>query len=106
MIIYPAAFNTTTGPLHWELLQRARAADNQLYIATCSPARNYDSSGYPVYGYSTIVDPWAKVLNKLDENQAVLIQEIDLDVVNDMRQSIPIWKQKRYDMYSQIVSKL
>jgi hypothetical protein len=24
MCIYPSAFNTTTGPLHWELLQRAR----------------------------------------------------------------------------------
>jgi omega-amidase len=23
-MIYPGAFNTTTGPLHWELLQRAR----------------------------------------------------------------------------------
>eukprot|EP01084_Bolivina_argentea_P168685 292480_1 len=106
MIIYPAAFNTTTGPLHWELLQRARATDNQLYIATCSPARNYDSSGYPVYGYSTIVDPWAKVIDKLDENKGILIQDIDLDVVNHMRESIPIWKQKRYDMYNQIVSKL
>jgi predicted amidohydrolase len=23
-MIYPGAFNMTTGPLHWELLQRAR----------------------------------------------------------------------------------
>ena len=41
------AFNTTTGPLHWELLQRARAVDNQLFVATCSPARNPES-GYQV----------------------------------------------------------
>jgi hypothetical protein len=27
---YPGAFNTTTGPLHWELIQRARANDNQV----------------------------------------------------------------------------
>ena len=38
------AFNTTTGPLHWELLQRARAVDNQLFVASCSPARNPTSS--------------------------------------------------------------
>lgn len=29
----------TTGPAHWELLQKARAVDNQLFVATCSPAR-------------------------------------------------------------------
>lgn len=34
----------TTGPLHWELLAKARAVDNQLYVLTCSPARNPDSS--------------------------------------------------------------
>ena len=41
------AFNTTTGPLHWELLQRARATDNQLFVATCSPARS-DTASYKV----------------------------------------------------------
>lgn len=30
MIVYPGAFNTTTGPAHWELLLRARAVDNQV----------------------------------------------------------------------------
>ncbi|XP_050495488.1 omega-amidase NIT2-A-like isoform X1 [Bombus huntii] len=39
MLIYPAAFNMTTGPLHWSLLQRFRANDNQLYVACISPAR-------------------------------------------------------------------
>ncbi|XP_076482708.1 omega-amidase NIT2-like isoform X1 [Bombus vancouverensis nearcticus] len=39
MLIYPAAFNMTTGPLHWSLLQRSRANDNQLYVACISPAR-------------------------------------------------------------------
>lgn len=26
LLIYPAAFNMTTGPAHWELLQKARLA--------------------------------------------------------------------------------
>ena len=37
MLVYPGAFNTVTGPLHWELLQRARAVDNQCFVLTCSP---------------------------------------------------------------------
>lgn len=49
MLLYPAAFNMTTGPLHWELLQRARANDLQLYVATISPARDV-TAGYIAWG--------------------------------------------------------
>ena len=56
----PGAFNTTTGPLHWELLQKARAVDNQLFVATCSPARNSEAS-YQAWGHSTAIDPFGKV---------------------------------------------
>lgn len=41
MLLYPAAFNMTTGPLHWELLQRGRANDLQLFVATVSPGIVY-----------------------------------------------------------------
>lgn len=30
LLLFPGAFNLTTGPAHWELLQRARAVDNQV----------------------------------------------------------------------------
>lgn len=48
-MIYPGAFNTTTGPPYWELLARARAVDNQIFVAMCSPARAPD--GYPAWGH-------------------------------------------------------
>jgi len=35
----------TTGPLHWELLQRGRAVDNQVFFSMCSPARDL-TAGY------------------------------------------------------------
>lgn len=44
-LIYPGAFNMVTGPAHWELLQRARAVDNQCFVAMCSPARDENSTG-------------------------------------------------------------
>lgn len=34
VLSFPSAFNQTTGPLHWELLNRARALDNQVYVAS------------------------------------------------------------------------
>ncbi|KAK4706435.1 hypothetical protein R3W88_034002 [Solanum pinnatisectum] len=61
LICYPGAFNMTTGPLHWELLQRARAVDNQLYVATCAPARDV-GGGYVAWGHSTLIGPFGEVL--------------------------------------------
>ena len=66
-VIIPGAFNLTTGPLHWELLARARANDNQLYIALCSPARTGpEVEGYKAWGESMLVDPMGRVLQKAD----------------------------------------
>lgn len=55
------AFNMTTGPAHWQLLQQARAVDNQLFVATCSPARG-EGPGYIAWGHSTAVGPFAEIL--------------------------------------------
>lgn len=57
LLIYPGAFNLTTGPLHWNLLARARAVDNQSFVCMCSPARVATAS-YVAYGHSVVVDPW------------------------------------------------
>lgn len=56
-MVYPAAFNLTTGPLHWDLVQRARAVDNQVYVAMCSPARATEGDGYKAWGHSSLFDP-------------------------------------------------
>jgi len=57
LLVYPGAFNMTTGPVHWELLARARAIDNQCYVAVVSPARDVTAS-YVAWGHSLVVNPW------------------------------------------------
>ena len=57
LLVYPGAFNMTTGPVHWELLARARAVDNQCYVAVVSPARDVTAS-YVAWGHSLVVNPW------------------------------------------------
>lgn len=47
----------TTGPAHWELIQRGRAVDNQVYVATCSPARDMEAT-YNAWGHSTVGYPY------------------------------------------------
>lgn len=75
MIVYPGAFNMKTGPLHWELLARGRANDNQLYVATISPARDV-GAGYIAWGHSMAVDPWGKVMESAQAEEEVVVVDI------------------------------
>lgn len=75
MLIYPAAFNMTTGPLHWSLLQRARANDNQLYVACVSPARG-SPPGYVAWGHTQLTNPWGEILDELDADEAMVVSDI------------------------------
>lgn len=99
MLIYPGAFNTTTGPLHWELLQRARAVDNQLWVLTCSPARSADLKSYQAWGHSSAISPWGRVVATTEHEPAIVIADVDMKEVDDMRASIPVRTQKRKDLY-------
>uniref|UniRef100_A0A1A9WY81 omega-amidase n=1 Tax=Glossina brevipalpis TaxID=37001 RepID=A0A1A9WY81_9MUSC len=101
MIIYPAAFNMTTGPLHWELLQRSRANDNQLYVVTTSPARD-ETAEYVAYGHSMVVNPWAKIIQSAKEGEETVIADVDFSMVEQARQQIPISYQRRLDLYETV----
>lgn len=99
VIIIPGAFNMTTGPAHWELHFRGRALDNQVYTIGVSPARDYTSS-YHSYANSIVVSPWGDVINRMDEKEGYIIQEIDLDYIKKVRNELPLLKHRRKDVYS------
>ncbi|PWZ07629.1 Omega-amidase, chloroplastic [Zea mays] len=98
LLCYPGAFNMTTGPLHWELLQRARAADNQLFVATCAPARD-TSAGYVAWGHSTLVGPFGEVIATTEHEEATIIADIDYSLIEQRRQFLPLQHQRRGDLY-------
>lgn len=98
MMIYPAQFNTTTGPAHWKMLLQARALDNQLFVIGVQTARNPDAS-YQAWGYTTVVDPWGKVLVTTLHKPKNLVLELDLDRIASVRSMIPTTVQKREDVY-------
>jgi predicted amidohydrolase len=70
-LVYPGAFNTTTGPLHWRLLGQGRAVDNQVYVAMCSPARD-ESAAYKAWGHSLVADPMGKVMGEAGEGEDIM----------------------------------
>nr|XP_054767767.1 omega-amidase NIT2-like [Lytechinus pictus] len=98
LLLYPGAFNMTTGPAHWELLQRARALDNELYVATVSPARD-EKASYVAWGHSTAVNPWGEPISKAGSEEEIVYADIDIAAVEKMRTQIPVMHQKRPDLY-------
>lgn len=111
VLVFPGAFNLTTGPAHWELLQRARAVDGQCYVLTASPARSppppNDSDDetkkkyphYSAWGHSSVVSPWGEVIATCDEKPGMVVADLDMTKVEDMRTAIPTMIQKRDDLY-------
>ncbi|XP_072034419.1 omega-amidase NIT2-like [Amphiura filiformis] len=98
LLLYPGAFNMTTGPAHWELLTRARAVDNQVYVASIAPARD-EKGSYVAWGHSTAVNPWGEVIAKAEADETIVYADIDLERMEEVRQNIPLRNQKRTDLY-------
>ncbi|KAF8061036.1 carbon-nitrogen hydrolase [Lyophyllum atratum] len=101
LLVYPGAFNLTTGPLHWELLQRGRAVDNQVFVSMCSPARDL-TAGYHAWGHSMVVDPMGKVLVEAGEGEGIIYTDIDPQRMSDARAGIPVTRQRRFDVYGDV----
>jgi omega-amidase len=94
VLVYPGAFNMTTGPVHWELLAKVRAMDNQCYLAMCSPARD-TSAGYVAYGHSLVCDPWADVVAKAGAEEEIVIADLDMARVDALRAQLPVGPGRR-----------
>ncbi len=98
ILIYPGAFNMTTGPAHWELLFRTRAVDNQLFTVATAPARDINGS-YVSYANSLIIDPWGTVVGRMEDGEGVLVKEIDLGRVESIRKQLPVMSGRRLEIY-------
>ena len=99
ILVYPGAFNMTTGPAHWDALARGRALDTQSFCIVASPARVESKTEYVAYGHSTIWGPWGDVVGKLEADEGLLVADIDLEKVNEIRANIPISMQRKPELF-------
>lgn len=98
LITAPSAFTAVTGRDHWEVLVRARAIENQLYVV----AANQTGEAPPQYrswGHSMVVDPWGRVLDVVAEGEGYALGELDLDEIADVRSRIPSLANRRTAAY-------
>lgn len=98
VLLVPAAFNMTTGPVHWENLFRQRAVDNQVFAVGIASARD-TSGGYVSWGHSIITGPWGNVQMQMEEKEDIYTGEIRLDEVERVRAELPLLAHRRKDIY-------
>ena len=89
IIFVPAAFMYQTGQYHWLPLLRARAIENQVYIA--APAQcGWHNKERLSYGNSILIDPWGKIINQAADTEELLLGDIDLSYLENIRTKMPI----------------
>jgi predicted amidohydrolase len=83
---------------HWQTLLRARAIENQMYMIACNRVGNSKNTDF--FGHSCIIDPWGEIVVEAGESEILLTAEIDLGKVDAVRAKIPIFADRRPELYS------
>src|SRR5829696_6033712 len=87
-IMLPAAFTLMTGRDHWEMLIRARAIENGLYMI--APAQwGTHPPGNWCYGRSMVVDPWGTVLTTAADGVGIAYATVDRSRIATVRRQVP-----------------
>ncbi len=88
LIVLPAAFTMTTGKDHWEVLIRARAIENGVYMVAPAQLGQHPPGNWS-YGRSLIVDPRGTILATAPDTETVITADIDLSRIEQVRRQIP-----------------
>ena len=96
LLCAPSAFTMATGKDHWRVLLRARAIETQCWVIAAGQCGEHDDQGLRhSYGHSMIVDPWGVVRAELGEEPGIALAEIDLAMVQKVREGLPIASHRR-----------
>ncbi|WP_018131689.1 carbon-nitrogen family hydrolase [Effusibacillus pohliae] len=82
---------------HWRTLQMARAIENQMFVVSCNRVGRAGDTEF--FGHSMVVDPWGEILLEAGEEEGIFQAEIDLAAVDSVRERIPIFEDRRPDVY-------
>ncbi len=94
LIVVPAAFTYTTGKVHWEILLRARAIENQAYLLASAQGGRHQT-GRRTWGHTMLIDPWGEINAVLPEGEGVVIGELDLNRLASIREKLPALKHRK-----------
>lgn len=96
LVLMPAEWPTSRLD-HWQTLIRARALENQYFVAACNRVGSSKSTEF--CGHSMVVDPWGTVLVEGNGNEELLLAVIDLERIQESRKRISALRDRRPAAY-------
>jgi len=94
LLVVPAAFTYTTGSVHWEILLRARAIENQCYVLAAGQTGHHPN-GRHTWGHSMLIDPWGKIVDVLPDSEGFAAGTIDWQLMQEVRRNLPALLHRR-----------
>jgi predicted amidohydrolase len=89
IVTVPSNFTRVTGEAHWEVLLRARAIEDQVFVIAPGQGNRPGPEG-DSYGNSMIVDPWGEVLARTPmKGEHVIAADLDLARQDEVREKLP-----------------
>ena len=79
---------------HWQTMIKARALENGCYVVAPNQIGNIYT------GHSMAVDPLGRTLIDLGESEGIEVIELDLSLVDEVREKLPLLKNRRAEIYA------
>lgn len=99
LVTVPSAFTMETGKDHWEVLLRARAIENQVYVLAAAQCGPHPPANV-CYGNAMVVDPWGVVLARAGYREGVVVADLDFGEQERIRRTLPAVAHRREDLFS------
>jgi predicted amidohydrolase len=97
-VALPSAFTLATTRDHWEVLVRARAIENQVFMLAANQTGVHPGE-HRSGGRSMIVDPWGVVLAQVADGPGFALAELDFARQDDVRARLPVLTHVRPEVY-------
>jgi N-carbamoylputrescine amidase len=100
----------------WRTIQRAHAIANGVYVAVVNRVgfetgnirgRSASGAGLEFWGASFLSDPFGRVIAEAShDKEEILIGEVDLRIIEEVRRNWPFLRDRRIDAYAPITNRL
>jgi predicted amidohydrolase len=99
IIVVPAAFTVPTGQAHWEILLRARAIENQVYIIAPAQCGTH-TNGRKTWGHSLCIDPWGEIISDLRNQPGNIYCPFDAEKIKTIHRQMPVTQHHRPNVFA------
>lgn len=85
---------------HWKILLQARAIENQCFIVAINRTSHKTAN---FNGQSMVIEPWGEILWTGNETEELAVVDVDFDKVDEVRTRIPVYDDRRPELYTDIL---